>query len=1021
MADLNNNVYYKLQLSVDDYETNWENLCAQVDKQRLEFNKSEATKPLALFAQRFLTRYKSGADTTKEGDVEFPSGFDAHSEGESAREERLKLLKEQIRLDIAGGVLEQSKYDDTIKKFGIKEGKKNGNYFQETTIQKLYASHYPPFTYPTPKKPKSVSDGETYLVDGTKMKDMLRQLELCGKDNLYAFIDIKNTGTCQNSLLSTIQANITTARTFWSGKGKPTDPDVSAATNIFKEKYLDLCFGDDNKRAGYDLTLKKLAFRNLIDKAGIAGKESIDSNEWKTYLETLGKRGLAEDEAEYFLWEFCTTKKPKPIKLPGKPVSKTDKVFCPDPRCHEPNELTAKICGKCKTPIKVNCPKCNNECYIRDRACTNCGFEIGNMPIAQRLVEEVRDALTKGDFSEIDIKIQDINTRWRGAPGAEELRNEWKEIKVGIDKIKAQIAEMRVEITKQNYYKAKTLLELLKQNPHTAPQIKSDEKIVAATLADIDTKLKSLSSLPDNERKIDVCEKILETVKDCEQAKTLLAKFPPSPPTNLKAADDLPSGGFKLTWQSPNNTKKYAYRIVRKVGGCPSSTTDGTLIADKVAVTEYTDTSIEIGAIYGYTVFTQRGVAEDTVGCRSNLEQKIGEVTNIQVLPSDKMLTVSWQGSKYATGVQIERYLGNAKTGLATKITPQKATSFSDGNLTNGQYYTYNIASLFKGIDGKPVPSTGKIAQGKPQKPPPVIADLSTSEQGNVVHLKWTPPKQGAVFLFDCADKPAISFGNVVSATAKSLREKYGEPINVLDAVTGKTAWTNTATGVRYLLPVTWEDGLAVFGNVIEVVRIEDVENVQIQDSGTRLRLTWDWGKGLQKVLIIYKGTNFPTGADDTNATKREISLSEYNVNKAFVINSASQGYYFSVHAVIEQNGKKTYSPGVRIQTKQTIIKYKVAVKRKFWFFGPKYVKITVISDDKIPTLAVLKRVGKPVWNRDAEPIDEISATSRKQTTHILSHSALEENSYIRLFVKDEQLANAFHVESPDGKKLKIG
>ena len=255
MADLNNNIYYKLELFVDPPETDWEKLCAQVDRQRLEFNKNDSTKHLAQFAQRFLDRYKNGPDTTKEGDPEFPSAFNAGKEGESARDERFKSLNEKIQLDIADGVLEQSEYDDTIKK--------HKKYFRETAIQARYGSAYPPFKYPTPPKPKSVSDGEKDIVEAVKMKDIVRQLAVCGKGDLYAFLDVNNEGFHQNTSLAEIKKNIAIARSYWSGMGKPTDPNVSAAKKIFDEKYLELCFGSEAQRDGYNLASKKQVFDNF--------------------------------------------------------------------------------------------------------------------------------------------------------------------------------------------------------------------------------------------------------------------------------------------------------------------------------------------------------------------------------------------------------------------------------------------------------------------------------------------------------------------------------------------------------------------------------------------------------------------------------------------------------------------------------------------------------------------------------------------------------------------------------------
>jgi len=201
-----------------------------------------------------------------------------------------------------------------------------------------------------------------------------------------------------------------------------------------------------------------------------------------------------------------------------------------------------------------------------------------------------------------------------------------------------------------------------------------------------------------------------------------------------------------------------------------------------------------------------------------------------------------------------------------------------------------------------------------------------------------------------------------------------------------------------------------------------DISNVKIRDNGTKLRLTWNWDKGLKKVLVVYSDRDFPTGPDDPKIiNKKEITLEEYNVEKAFVMKSRQQGYYFSIHSVIEHSGTKKYSAGVQIQTRQSVINYDITIKRKYWFFGHRYLKITVISEDAIPALVVLGREDKSVWSRESgSVVDEIPPTSQTQLIHILPYNRLKGIAYIRLFVKDEQLKSAYDVIALDSKKLQI-
>ncbi|MDR1964049.1 MAG: hypothetical protein LBQ50_09755 [Planctomycetaceae bacterium] len=179
--------------------------------------------------------------------------------------------------------------------------------------------------------------------------------------------------------------------------------------------------------------------------------------------------------------------------------------------------------------------------------------------------------------------------------------------------------------------------------------------------------------------------------------------------------------------------------------------------------------------------------------------------------------------------------------------------------MKNGISYTYFIRTVFKGTDGNSVLSTGKVVTAKPQLPPPAVTDIQASEQPDKTTLfSWTPPQQGEVFLFDLAKPPDVPVGDVIFTTPAHLQSRYGKPIPVLKQKDGQTIWKNTFTGVRHILPVTFQDGLAVYGQSVSIIQITDIYNLQVQITGTKLFLTWEWAKGLQKYWFSIGSTNFP-------------------------------------------------------------------------------------------------------------------------------------------------------------------
>ena len=376
-----------------------------------------------------------------------------------------------------------------------------------------------------------------------------------------------------------------------------------------------------------------------------------------------------------------------------------------------------------------------------------------------------------------------------------------------IKNLETKIKEAR---DKRYFFEAKRLFQELRQFPDAAKSLQTEETEVNQTIAEVQKRLVKLPSITCPSERFEVSETILALAADCAEAADIL----PPPPKELRAT--VVPTGIELEWTAPDTKSSLKYVIVRKNGGIPASANDGTRIHDAVTHNKYADLSGEVGVVYGYAVFTQRGKTMETMGCRSDLVQKIDEIRNVSILPGDGLLTVSWKQPLAFKEMIVTRFVGTESTGEGARVLLQSESSFVDSKLNNETTYTYKIQTVFRGIDGGDVISPGKIVSAKPQVPPQAVVDLKASElDDDTVTFKWSSPPHGDVLMFDLGVEPNSHPGSIEWTTLAELKKRYGEPIPIL--AKGQTSWKNTSKDVRYILPITFHDGLAVFGKTASV------------------------------------------------------------------------------------------------------------------------------------------------------------------------------------------------------------
>ncbi|MDR1492429.1 MAG: hypothetical protein LBT05_06895 [Planctomycetaceae bacterium] len=539
-------------------------------------------------------------------------------------------------------------------------------------------------------------------------------------------------------------------------------------------------------------------------------------------------------------------------------------------------------------------------------------------------------------------------------------------------------------VAKKRLFEAEKLLSELNVIYPESIALKNEGKYVTETLAKLRRNLTRLNSCPSQQEKIDLCEEIIETAVDCYEAKTALEKFPPLPPQSL-VIKELPTG-FQLHWTAPQTKRSPNYVIVRKQGGVPSSSQDGVQLAENLTQTTYTDSSCVIGAIYGYAVFSQRGEQIENVGSKTGLLQIVGEIRNLQTSPDNSSVAISWTPIPTAT-IKITRYQGDAPSGTGKEIYPQNPGRLRDTGLINGQVYTYKFQTIFQSPEGKDVVMPGKIISCKPTIPPPDVFDLKAEMLPNDnIRFQGTQPKRGTVYLF--VNKTSPAKGTIMQAGLAELIQQFGQPIS--SAEHGTTRWHNTETGFRFIVPVTLQDGIAVFGQSILTSKIEEIRNLRLHNSGTHWYLRWDFPEGIDQVLLAYRNDQMPDGKNDTNAIRRIVTRKEYKKNDA-VSFAGNQNYYFIAFSLIERDGKRHVSHGIRRQTMKVLVKYSLNFRKSTNGDMEGILEIQAKNADSLPAFIVRKNEEHiPLHRNEGVQIASISPSLKKRGSLLIAKTHLE-------------------------------
>ncbi|MDO5567073.1 MAG: hypothetical protein Q4G59_10495, partial [Planctomycetia bacterium] len=684
--------------------------------------------------------------------------------------------------------------------------------------------------------------------------------------------------------------------------------------------------------------------------------------------------GLSQEWAQWYVYEYYCVK-PNKCDFPlvsSQPVDQ--RIQCPN--CYKLNDPESMVCS-CGNPLKTQCPKCGQNVSTLDKVC-QCGFAIGNMSNALIQIERARNQLAKGQLLEARQSLDQADIWWPGNPDAKSLRQTIVQREGEVEKQRLRISDIegkiRDSIRRRYWYQAqKQLAELRAAEPNSA-FLQQEGKRIEQVLNDTSSKIRNLSSITDPVKKMTMCEEMLSDVADCAEAQAIMSRIPLAPARNLKAV--AATAGIILTWEESLSKLISGYAVVRKENGAPASLKDGTIIADDLQATTYTDSSGKPGVIYGYSVFAKREGATESVACSSALVQLISEVTQVRILPGNHSATIGWSQIPDAKGLVLTRWEGDKPSGTGTVVRLSNVKGHVDTGLENDVQYTWRVQTLYQDDTGKDVLTPGLYVSTVPRVPPKAIKDLQVTRfDDHTLEFHWTPNQQGNTYLFATKESQSANEGKADFTPLETLTERFGRAIDLTDKATGVYKLKIKTLGMRRFFVLTYKDGIAVYGNSVEIAMVSEVSNIYVETAGSDLQLTWTWPDGIDDVVILVRRDKPATGPDDRNGTKITLSRKQYDSKRAFICANSYKNCYFTIYSFISRNA--AYSNGVTLFAGKLRFRYDMKITKKA-FSRTKQAMLMFTTEGKdsyLPALVVRKDIGHPPLNRQCgEKLMDIAA-----------------------------------------------
>ena len=826
---------------------------------------------------------------------------------------------------------------------------------------------------------------ELAMPDPMTMRKITKSLSILKKTTLYEVLNCKPTDSCQ-TLVSAAeqlyrQASMQPNKTAEVG----AQQDLAGRCKIF--------FKDEASKQKYDNYVRYTRYPDVLERLTTIAKNNEKTISTSSYDQLLSyacdTHGISVSEAAEYIKLCCAVN--------SYDLGDNMKIVCAS--CGAENSAKAAQCIKCHKPLHVYCPKCGTDNNNVAQNCAKCHFSLMDMPRALPLIAKAKEALKQHQLAAAEQAVQQAEEFWPNHPDLLEAKSRLTQLQ---QQENDALSGIRAAIEKKEIVQARDLMTRARNNGIALPAEYSAH--VKAVLEGVEQSISQARALPP-EQAFAVILEARSHVVDHAELNAMMRSYPPDAPSQLTAA--LNQRSVTLQWSASASQGKVEYKVLRKQNQPPVSPADGEVVYSGSALT-CGNHNIPMNQEFYYAVFALREEVCSQQAAVSNPVACVSAPTNVQYVPGDSQLMLSWQVEPSVVEMQIIR----EGSGAPSMLVNVHLNNVTDTELENGHQYTYQLNALHK-LNGHIYRSEAAVVKATPMPDAKPILDLAVTNDDILYNATWTQDAFSEVHLMILRDE----FPAPGARYSTEQAEKLFEPLTVTAQQRGRAAFQLDDRAEIFIAPFVLRGSFWLAGKFVRIVNIPKPRSLkaEIIDQGTICLNVSPWPNGARSLRVVYRTDRMPESPDDPMASFVSCMKDKYHTESGVMLRKLPFGtYHFAVYAEnISHEGDRLFSaPAQTVVSLMPVQKLLYSVNWKKAFFsksGTITVEISTTAPE-IPPFVILQKVNTPPLNRGAGEVlyasSETLAQNRLEISipwtlpgrnkHYIKLFLLEDSDYVR-------------------------
>lgn len=824
-----------------------------------------------------------------------------------------------------------------------------------------------------------------------------------GIHSLYDFLQISPTSSIQE-LIRAAEKKYDDIRDMKISLKKDTENDLIGRSKA--------TFRDETKRKQYDTALSQLRLEKMKEYLKIATATNVLQLAVIEHLQkiAISLGDLSKTEARAYIEQYCEDNK---VEISQKIERKVPQNMKKCGYCGLVNVEGSSHCSYCSTNLSVICPTCSHQAQSSDRVCGGCGFKIGNMANVPRQLRRAKTALRENQLDEAKKLVDRIFDWWPNHSEAKELLTLIVRKKKSIEKKIAEIDEL---VEKKYHYTVRKLFIKERYLVQSSLSLQSMEKESLQKIHIAENHLKQAENSQDESIKMDYYLHAIDIAADCERATQILAKSPPLPPSSLQVTTE--SAAISLKWKPSDAKGHIIYRVLRKKGEAGKHLRDGEIVQE-TAATSYTDYSAVGGHEYYYSIYALRGSIVSKEYLSDGPFIRNAEVDHLEVIQAEQQIELQWRKPAGAVAVEVWKKGGAVPKGredgqLLADISEQHAV---DRNIVFGKEYGYLVVSIYE-VNGKKLYSNGLTRLHKLATTTKMLENIIVERKEDGIMLQWDhwdSTYEGLDFYYAYAPFSVTEKESIPIDKLPDLGQKVEVQENQVEALLQVNM-----SGTVYILPVTYNDEVAVIGAMMISRNLPEVSSIRHRIAGNRVLVQWSWPNHIQEVAIVCDENTFakriPQSADDYVL----LNKAKYDELNGYQMNLEARDYYLTIFTQTNNRDEVIYSSGEKylfVNSEQVTVTYELKLQGLF------RKRMTLQIDCDVPIwlpdlILVKKETTVPTNKEQGEIIYKIKSEQIDGTKQFdIPNEFLQNDAYAKLFFENDLDAKKIRLQTTQGKE----